>query len=94
MLNVPMDVNTIFNVYKLTYVCTYAYSDHDKALEGVYADTYLITDTQEAVEHWFREAFNCHGDIHDLLHIEEVACDVQFDMMHYYCMGEERNDET
>jgi len=93
MLNVPMDVYTQFNVYKLKYVCTHCRITYPEEEVGVPDYIHLITDSEKAVEFWFHEEFNCHGDIHELLSIELVAEHVSFDMMHYFYEAERREQQ-
>ena len=90
MLNIPMDVDTVFKVYKITYVCTHAFDPKDKGQEDIITNDYLITGSEDAVHAWFREAFNSHGDIYDLLHVQEVTDFAHFAFEHYKHVGDER----
>jgi hypothetical protein len=97
MLNVPMDVYTKFNVFKITYVCTSVYDKDDQNQVGKIRTSYVITTDEEQVYIWFRGEFNCSpsGNLYDLLDVEPMTqfAPAHFDMMHYLHLGRERAEE-
>ena len=94
MLDVPMDVYTQFNIFKITYVCTSVYDKDDQNQVGKIRTSYVITTDEKQVDIWFRDEFNCSssGNLYDLLHVELVTefAPAHFDMMHYVRIGRER----
>jgi hypothetical protein len=90
MLFIAVDTDTVFNVYQLTYVCTLA-QEEGRAVEGERGQLHLITDTEKGARFWFRENFNTHGDIYDLLDVEPISTErAHLDMEGYYYTGERR----
>lgn len=94
MLNVRMDVETVFNIYKIDYVCTHAFDD--TATVGETGEALLITTDEDAARHWFEEAFNRNGDLYDLVHITHMNKDkwVHMDMIHYMYEAEEKSNSS
>ena len=94
MLDVPVDVHTQFNIFKITYVCTSVYNKDDRNQIGKIRTSYVITTSEDQVYIWFRNDFLCSpsGNLYDLLHVEPVTefAPAHFDVMHYVRIGRER----
>ena len=90
MLDIPMDVHTVLNVYAIKYVCTHAYDDRSK--EGEEGEVWVLTHDEDCARHWFREAFNCHGDLHDIISIDHINADtwIQVDFENLLYEAEQR----
>ena len=68
-------VNTTFNVFKVTGICTHVYEyEHRDKHEGEVHTHWVIAKDFNGAIYWFNDAFNTHGDIHDIVSIEHVNC--------------------
>ena len=64
-------VNTRFNVYKITYICTSSYHDED-AVAGEAGEAWVIAKSFNSAEYWFEESFNRGGSIYYIDSIQHV----------------------